>query len=141
MINLVGKNLKRISDNEIGNGVNVKHIDISCNQITNGVELKPLVNLVTLIIDDNKFTVLTDFPVLRFLETFSANKNNFSDLSLFLREAIDRFGNLKNLSTLKNPINPFFEGEEKYNIFRDQVLETFPDLQTLDGCAVKIIKK
>lgn len=68
-------------------------------------------NLVTLIIDDNKFSVLTDFPVLKMLETFSANKNDFADLSLFLDEAFDRFGNLKNLSMLKNPLNPFFEGE------------------------------
>jgi hypothetical protein len=56
------------------------------------------------------------------LETFSANKNNFGDLSQFLIDALDRFGMLKNLSLLKNPLNPFFEGEEKYNIYRDQVL-------------------
>jgi hypothetical protein len=67
-----------------------------------------LTNLVTLIIDDNKFNVLTDFPVFKMLETFSANKNNFADLGLFLVEGLDRFGCLKNLSVLKNPINPFF---------------------------------
>lgn len=67
-----------------------------------------MTNLVTLIIDDNKFNVLTDFPVFKMLETFSANKNNFADLGLFLVEGLDRFGCLKNLSVLKNPINPFF---------------------------------
>lgn len=122
MLNLVDRNLKQITQNEIGNGINIKHIDVSCNQLTRGIELKSLVNLVTLVIDDNKFYVLTDFPVFSYLETFSANKNNFSDLSMFLSEAFNKFGRLKNLSTLKNPINPFFEGEEKYNIFRDQVL-------------------
>ena len=41
-------------------------------------------NLVTLVIDDNMFSVLTDFPIFKQLETFSANKNNFADLTLFL---------------------------------------------------------
>lgn len=63
MLNLVDRNLKQITQNEIGNGVNIKHIDVSCNQLTKGIELKSLVNLVTLVIDDNKFYVLTDFPV------------------------------------------------------------------------------
>ena len=63
---------------------------------------------MTLVIDDNKFSVLTDFPIFKMLETFSANKNSFADLGMFLGEALDRFGCLKNLSVLKNPINPFF---------------------------------
>jgi hypothetical protein len=78
---------------------------------------------------------------LPLLETFSANKNNFSNCQVFLREAVSLFGGLRNLSTLKNPMNPFFEGEEKYLGFKDEVLETFPGLQTLDGCAVSIIQK
>lgn len=45
------------------------------------------------------------------------------------------------MSLLKNPLNPFFEGEEKYNIYKDQVLLKLEHLKTLDGCAVKIIKK
>ena len=60
---------------------------------------------------------------------------------MFLEEAYDRFGNLKNLSMLKNPFNPFFEGEEKYMIYRDRILDKFPKLQTMDGCAVSIMKK
>lgn len=61
-----------------------------------------------MVIDDNKFTALTDFPVFKYLETFSANKNNFTDLTVFLTDALDKFGQLKNLSVLKNPFNPFF---------------------------------
>jgi hypothetical protein len=57
------------------------------------------------------FQSLADFPVLKHLETFSANKNNFSDLPQFLEESFDKFGNMRNLSLLKNPLNPFFEGE------------------------------
>jgi len=62
------------------------------------------------VIDDNLFNSLNNFPVLKQMETFSANKNNFSDLTMFLEDAFDKFGNLRNLSLLKNPFNPFFEG-------------------------------
>lgn len=110
MINLIDRNLKTLTDKQIGNGINIKHIDLSCNQLCRGIDIKPLVNLVTLVIDDNQFTTLTDFPILTYLQTFSANKNNFTDLTVFLGEALDKFGQLKNLSTLKNPFNPFFEG-------------------------------
>lgn len=79
--------------------------------------------------------------MLKFLETFSANKNNISDLDKFLEDAFDRFGNLKNLSLLKNPLNPFFEDEKKYAVYRDKVLEKFPKLKTIDGCAIEFIKK
>ena len=58
-----------------------------------------------------------------------------------MEEAGTSFGMVKNLSLLKNPLNPFFEGEEKYNIYRDQVLLRLENLKTLDGCAVKIMKK
>ena len=102
---------------------------------------KPFPALVTLVIDDNHFASLATFPVLKRLETFSANKNNFGDLTIFIEEGFDRFGNLKNLSLLKNPLNPFFEGEQKYNIYRNAVLRRFRDLKTLDGCAVTVIQR
>ena len=41
--------------------------------------MEPL-EVVTLVIDDNHFSSLRNFPVLKSLETFSANKNSFSDL-------------------------------------------------------------
>lgn len=87
MINLVGKNLKRLTEDEIGNGINIKHIDVSCNQLSSGIEFRSLSNLLTLVIDENNFNTLSDFPVLNFLKTLSANKNNFTDLTLFLGDA------------------------------------------------------
>jgi hypothetical protein len=42
---------------------------------------------------------------------------------------------------LKNPLNPFFEDEKKYAVYRDRVLDKFPKLKTLDGCAIEFIKK
>ena len=110
MLNLVDKGLSKIKEEDYGQPKNIKHLNVSNNQLETGLHFKPLVNLITLVIDDNMFTVLTDFPLFKQLETFSANKNNFSDLSMFLDEALDRFGNLKNISLLKNPFNPFFEG-------------------------------
>lgn len=141
MLNLVGKGLKQIKEEHVGKGPNIKHLDVSCNELSKGIDFHPLVNLVTLIIDENRFSSLSDFPVFTLLETFSANKNDFADLTIFLDEGYDRFRGLKNLSMLKNPLNPFFEGEEKYSIYRDRVLQNFPKLQTMDGCAVSIMKK
>ncbi len=110
MLNLVGKELKNLKEKDIANATDIQHLDVSCNMLSNGVEFRPFTCLITLIIDDNHFSSLTEFPPFKTLETFSANKNNFSDLSLFLEEASDKFGLLKNLSLLKNPLNPFFEG-------------------------------
>jgi len=108
--------------------------------MSDGALFSPFTNLSTLFIDDNLFSSLQGFPVLHQLETFSANKNNFSDLALFLEESHDKFGNIRNISLLKNPINPFFDGEEKYNIYQNQFMNSFPSLKTLDGITIKIMK-
>ena len=110
MLSLVEKDLKSIKEKDKENAGKIQHLDVSFNQLSEGSEFNPFVNLVTLVIDDNCFHTLKGFPVLKFLETFSANKNNFSDLAAFLDESNDRFGNVRNLSLLKNPLNPFFEG-------------------------------
>jgi hypothetical protein len=116
-------------------------LDLSGNCFANGKELTQFSNLCTLIIDGNELEDIEDFPVFKHLETFSANKNNLANIDKFLDEAFDRFGNLKSLSLLKNPLNPFFEDEKKYAVYRDRVLDRFPKLKTLDGCAIEFIKK
>lgn len=141
MISLVGKDLKSLREKDTENARQIEHVDASFNQLSQGADFNPFINLMTLIVDDNLFSTLRDFPVLKRLETFSANKNNFSDLHAFLEECFDKFGNVKNLSLLKNPLNPFFEGEQKYNIYRDQILIKLPNLKTLDGCGITIMKK
>ena len=67
MIDLVGRNLKNLTEDQIGKGGNIKHLDASCNELSKGIEFKPLINLVTLVIDDNRFSVLTDFPTFKAL--------------------------------------------------------------------------
>jgi hypothetical protein len=37
MMNLVGKNLTTLKKEEIGFGVNVKHLDVSYNQLEKGI--------------------------------------------------------------------------------------------------------
>lgn len=108
MLTLVGRELKNLKEKDIANATDIEHLDVSSNSLSSGVEFRPFNSLVTLIIDDNNFSSLSEFPSFKTLQTFSANKNNFSDLNLFLIEALDRFGLLKNLSLLKNPLNPFF---------------------------------
>lgn len=99
------------SEKDKQNAKQIQHLDVSFNQMSDGALFSPFSNLSTLFIDDNLFSSLQGFPVLHKLETFSANKNNFSDLSLFLEESHDKFGNIRNISLLKNPLNPFFDGE------------------------------
>lgn len=108
MLSLVEKDLKAIKEKDKENASKIQHLDVSFNQLSEGSDFNPFVNLVTLVIDDNCFHTLKGFPVLKALETFSANKNNFSDLAAFLEESNDRFGNVRNISLLKNPLNPFF---------------------------------
>lgn len=110
MLSLVDKDLKSIKEKDKENAKNIQHLDISFNQLSDGSEFNPFINLITLVIDDNAFSSLKGFPILKYLETFSANKNNFSDLGSFLEDTGDRFANIRNLSLLKNPLNPFFEG-------------------------------
>ncbi len=108
MLSLVDKDLKTIREKDKENAKSIQHLDVSFNQLSDGAEFNPFINLITLVIDDNVFSSLKGFPALKSLETLSANKNNFSDLASFLEDTGDRFMNIRNLSLLKNPLNPFF---------------------------------
>ncbi len=141
MLTLVGLNLRSLKDRDVGIGSNVLHLDLSGNCLSDGAELAMFPNLRTLVIDSNQFEDIGTLPVFKYLETFSANKNELGNLDQFLDDAYDRFGDLKNLSLLKNPLNPYFESEQKYAVYRDRILERFPRLKSLDGCAVELIKK
>ena len=108
MLTLVGLNLRSLKDRNVGIGSNVLHLDLSGNCFDDGAELSMFPNLRTLVIDSNQFDNISSLPVFKHLETFSANKNEIGSLDQFLDDAFDRFGNLKNLSLLKNPLNPMF---------------------------------
>ena len=119
----------------------MQHLDLTCNKIEELNELSIFPNLKTLILDDNRIQTLDSFPTLKDLETLSANKNDFYDINEFLESASQKFKNLKNLSLLKNPLNPYFDDEKKYKEYQDKILEAYPNIKTIDGIAVQIVKK
>ena len=65
MLSLVGKGLKHLSEDDLKDSFNMKHLNVSNNELDRGIEFKPVLNLVTLVIDDNMFSVLTDFPIFK----------------------------------------------------------------------------
>lgn len=80
MLTLVGLNLRNLKDRDVGVGTNVQHIDLSGNVLSDGSELAMFPNLRTLVIDGNEFDDIESIPVLKHLETFSANKNHLGNL-------------------------------------------------------------
>jgi hypothetical protein len=54
---------------------------------------------------------------------------------------VNLFPNIKNISLLKNPCNPFFESEEAYEDYKRKVVERFPGLISLDGMALELLRK
>ena len=58
MLNLIGKELKHLKEKDIGDAQDIEHLDVSFNQLSNGVEFRPFTRLITLVIDDNMFTSL-----------------------------------------------------------------------------------
>jgi Leucine-rich repeat (LRR) protein len=137
-LSLAGKNLKSLNEEFIENRTEIEHLDLSLNRLKFGRYMTKFPNLKTLIIDGNRYSTLEDFPELKSLVTFSAMKNNFVDLEIFLEQCKLRFPNLQNLSLLKNPCCPFFEGEDKYHNYRVTIVRKYPKLLSLDGMKVDL---
>ncbi len=137
MIVLACKKLKSITEQPIENPEKIHTLDLTANNLKQGGELRKFPNLVTLILDNNNFYFLEEFPILSKLETFSANKNQFSNLSYFLELAVKKFPKIKNLSLVGNPCCPFFEGGSEYEKYKEAVLSSFPALENLDGIYIK----
>ena len=134
---LEGKKLYSISDYEIKNPENVEHLDVSNNFLKFGKDFFKFKNLKTLIIDRNSFSSISDFPKITTLKTLSANSNNFLVLEPLAVDLSQKFPNLCHLSFLKNPLNPFFEGDErKYKDYRRCLLDVLPNLKNIDGVEV-----
>jgi len=136
MLILACKGLKTLEHEVIPNPASIHTIDLTANSLKVGSEFKQFPNLVNLVIDNNEFCFLDDFPTLPNLETFSANKNQFNSLSNFLSFAKKKFPKLKNLSLVGNPICPYFEGGKAYENYKSTVVSNFLELETLDGFQV-----
>jgi len=137
MLILAGKKLKSLNEQPVENPKEIHTLDLTGNNLKHGGELRRFPNLVTLILDNNNYYLLEEFPVFPKLETFSANKNQFSNLHAFLDAAPLKFPNIKNLSLVGNPCCPFFEGGESYEKYKADVLYALPTLENLDGIYVK----
>jgi len=72
---LSGLNLKSMNERFIEHPEEIEHLDLSMNQLKTGKDLGKFPKLHTLIIDNNFFHTISDIPVLKSLDTFSANKN------------------------------------------------------------------
>ncbi len=133
MLILACSKLKSLQDQVFSTADSIHTIDLTANSLKSGAEFKQFPNLVNLILDNNDFALLDDFPAMPSLETFSANKNQFSSLGNFLSLAKRKFPKLKHLSLVNNPLCPYFEGGQAYENYTETVINAFPDLETLDG--------
>ncbi|CAD8059136.1 unnamed protein product [Paramecium sonneborni] len=138
MLILAGMKLKDLSEQAQDPQPNVKHLDVSSNLLKSGKEFIMFIpNLETLIIDNNYFFRLDDFPILPNLITLSANKNNFNNFDMFIQQCKEKFPKLTHLSLIKNPICPMFtQGEEEYIQYRIKLIKELPQLKNLDGTPV-----
>ncbi|CAD8144143.1 unnamed protein product [Paramecium pentaurelia] len=137
MLILAGMKLKDLSEYTQEPQPTIKHLDVSSNLLKSGKEFSMFPNLETLIIDNNYFFRLDDFPVLPFLITLSANKNTFNNFEMFIQHCKDKFPKLNHVSLIKNPICPMFtQGEEENIIYRAKFIQEIPLLKNLDGTPV-----
>lgn len=69
--------MKSLNEEFIENAGDVKHLDVSRNNLKNGRNMDKFKNMKTLIIDKNFISVLSEFAVNKNVTTFSANSNQF----------------------------------------------------------------
>eukprot|EP00823_Brevimastigomonas_motovehiculus_P004538 TRINITY_DN2_c3_g1_i2.p1 TRINITY_DN2_c3_g1~~TRINITY_DN2_c3_g1_i2.p1 ORF type:complete len:331 (-),score=131.31 TRINITY_DN2_c3_g1_i2:437-1429(-) len=120
-------------------GAFVTTLDLTNNAINSGKGLDGFFKLQTLIMDKNKLTSISDFPVLTSLETLWINNNNIADLSSLCDVIVKNFPNITYLSMLKNPACPnmYWEGEaEAYQRYRHYVIYRLPRLKMLDASEI-----
>lgn len=140
MLAITDKKLKSLAEEYIPNPENVTQLDVSRNRMEEGSIFKPFTNLKILILDNNNFSTLDGFPKIALLETLSINANKFSDASQFIEDVSYKFPSVMFLSTMKNPMNPIFESEEKYEKYKAKFLGKLIELRNLDGFDLKLEK-
>lgn len=84
--------------------------------------------LISLVLDNNEITHLTNFPYLPTLNTLWLNNNKIEDLEDALESILDL--PLKSISFLKNPCCPKDEIENQ--LYRYNVLSKLPNVIVLD---------
>mmetsp|Transcript_2190 Transcript_2190/g.2286 ORF Transcript_2190/g.2286 Transcript_2190/m.2286 type:complete len:226 (-) Transcript_2190:35-712(-) len=140
MLALTDKRLKNFTGEFIPNPDQITQLDVSRNKFSDGAVFKPFCNLKILILDNNEFYSFDGFPKISLLETLSVNGNQFSDLEQFVEEVALKFPSVMFLSTMKNPMNPIFESESKYERYKTKIVSELVELRNLDGFDLKLEK-
>lgn len=140
MLVITDKKLRTLAAEIIPNPEKVTQLDVSRNRFKDGAEFKAFTNLKILILDNNEFFSLEGFPKIPSLETLSVNANQFPDVSLFIDEVAAKFPNVMHISTMKNPMNPIFESESKYESYKSKFLNKLSELRNLDGFDLQLEK-
>lgn len=93
--------------------------------------------LVSLVVDNNEITHLTDFPYLPSLTTLWLNNNKIEDLE----DALENISHLplKSVSFLKNPCCPTDEVENQ--LYRYTILSKLPSVIVLDTHQVSVVER
>jgi len=117
----------------------VRELDLSSNLISDLMPLEGFNSLTTLILDSNSITSTTYFPHLPNLQTVTVNRNNVSNLVLFVDRLVASCPNLRYLSMLNNEACPNLVNPEQYQAYRRArryVIHRLPHLKFLDSTPV-----
>jgi len=109
-------------------GTQIVEVDLSHNQLDSVDALDIFPNLKLLILDHNNITSMNSFPVLGKLETLSLSYNGIRVLDTFLVNVCQKFPQLKHMNLMKNPMNPIFDSDDKYQDFRATIKIWIPSL-------------
>lgn len=124
----------------------VKILDLSSNELRSLNGLYCFENLEELILDNNQLGDDVEIPVMANLHTLTLNKNNISNLDVFLDKVSKNLPSLKYLSLLSNQACPnelsfSYRDEEDYQRYRYYVLHRLPNLKFLDSRPVQKAEK
>jgi len=140
-ISLSSKNLQSIPQDLVQKyALSLLKLDLTDNLVSSWKGLESFSKLRTLILDKNSIKLLTDFPVLKTVDTLWLNNNQISELKPLLDIIEKSFPNLIYLSMLKNPACPniyFSDGEaEAYQRYRYYVIYRLKNLKLLDATPI-----
>ncbi|KAH3759922.1 leucine-rich melanocyte differentiation-associated protein [Pelomyxa schiedti] len=117
----------------------VVELDLTDNNLGEIMECRFFPTLQLLVLDGNHISSDTQFPFLPKLDTLWVNKNEITNLALFLDKITLSTPNLKHLSMLKNPACPScFNGGTVvlYQDYRYYTLSRLPHLLSLDNSPI-----
>ncbi|XP_028297648.1 uncharacterized protein LOC114459656 isoform X2 [Gouania willdenowi] len=127
-------------DAVLAQSASLEVLDLSYNLLHQSPALLgKLEKLSTLILDSNNFTSHVKFPFMPSITTVYINKNNISNLPVFVEEVRQKFPRIRILSMMNNKAAPsYFNGGTltQYVDYRLYVISQIPRLEILDDTEV-----